>query len=82
MRYEVWKWIKLTSQALIKINKTKKFSPKQTIHLAFPLLLTCAATLPAQSAPVTGSWKLVSSPNGGTQTAGNVLLATGRAIVH
>jgi len=76
MRYEVWKWIKLTSQALIKINKTKKFFPNQTIRRALPLLLACAATLAAQTVPVTGTWKLVSSPNGGTQPSGNSLLAT------
>ncbi len=28
MRYEVWKWIELASQALIKINKTRKFPPQ------------------------------------------------------
>jgi len=76
MRHEVWEWIKLTSQALIKINKTQKVSSNQTILLALPLLLTCAATLTAESTPVTGTWKLVSSPNGGNQAAGNVFLAT------
>jgi hypothetical protein len=72
MPHEVWKWIKL------KIRKIKKSSPRQTMHrvLAFPLLLACAASLLAQNAPVTGTWKLVSSPNGGTQSSGNVLLAT------
>jgi hypothetical protein len=76
MRREVWKWIELTSQTLIKINKARKFPPNQTILRAFPLLLACAATLTAQSTPVTGTWKLVSSPNGGTQATGNVFLAT------
>src|ERR1700739_1890640 len=75
MRLEVWKWIKLSNLALID-KKIKTFSPTRVIRRAFPLLLACAATLAAQDAPVAGTWKLVSSPNGGTQSSGNVFLAT------
>src|SRR5690349_18026280 len=73
MRHEVWKWIKLTNLALIK-----KFSPTQTTRqvLLLAMLLACAPTLAAQSAPIAGTWKVVPSPNGGNQAAGNVLLAT------
>jgi hypothetical protein len=75
MRLEVWNWIKLSNLALID-TKIKTFSPTRAVRRAFPLLLACAATLAAQDAPVTGTWKLVSSPNGGTQSSGNALLAT------
>jgi hypothetical protein len=73
MRHEMWKSIKLLNLALIK-----KFSPTQTTRrrLLLPVLLACAASLVAQSAPATGTWKVVPSPNGGNQPAGNVLLAT------
>jgi hypothetical protein len=80
MRSEVSKWIKLTNLTLIKNS-----SLKQTIRriTPLPLLLACVATVtvtaqpaPAQTAPVTGTWKVVASPNGGKQAAGNILLAT------
>ena len=80
MRHEVWKWIRLTNLTLIKNS-----SLKQTIRRMIPLpaLLACVATVTvtaqparAQAAPVTGTWKVVASPNGGKQAAGNILLAT------
>src|SRR5260370_17952191 len=73
MHHEVSKWIKLMNLALIK-----KSSLKQTIRrmIPLPLLLACAATLAAQTAPVSGTWKVVPSANGGNQPAGNILLAT------
>ncbi len=36
----------------------------------------CATSLIAQSEQVAGSWKVVQSPNGGSQAAGNAHLAT------
>ena len=74
MRHEMWKSIKLLNLARIK-----KFSlrPQTTRRvLLLPVLLACAASLVAQSAPAVGKWKVVRSPNGGNQAAGNVLLAT------
>jgi hypothetical protein len=73
MRHEVWKSLKLLSLALIR-----KFSPTQTTRrvLLLPVLLAGAATLVAQSASAAGTWKVVPSPNGGNQPAGNALLAT------
>jgi hypothetical protein len=73
MRHEMWKSIKPLNLARIK-----KFSPTQTTRrvLLLPVLLACAASLVAQSAPAAGKWKVVRSANGGNQAAGNVLLAT------
>ena len=44
--------------------------------LALLLAFSGVFTLSAQSTPTAGSWKVVPSPNGGSQAAGNILLAT------
>jgi len=44
--------------------------------LAFLITVACYPTVSAQSPKVAGKWKVVASPNGGTQAAGNALLAT------
>jgi len=44
--------------------------------LATAMLFACGCALAAQNAGTTGTWKIVPSPNGGSQALGNNLLAT------
>jgi hypothetical protein len=56
----------------------EEFSASQAMRLVLALLvlIACEAAVAAQSEQVTGSWKVVTSPNGGSQASGNALLAT------
>lgn len=67
--------------ALIQFPEPSTFGVREknkAMRRITTLLITVAfaATLFAQAPPVSGSWQVVPSPNGGKQADGNVFLAT------